>query len=242
MKQCHCRDGFTLIELLVVIAIIAILAAILFPVFAQARESARATSCLSNIKQIGLAYLQYVQDYDERFPPYFTNVPQPPLDWFDVMWPGLLRPYTKNEQIYWCPSDKFKGQRHIVSYWTNNWYHFYSCEYLPNNHPRTLSQFPCPATTVILNDGPANIGGLSWWWNPSNQSPNNPLRGQFGDDDRHKGGGNYIFVDGHAKWFRPEAIRTDKGDDPSNWIFQIGPNDCHNPWYRNDDEPGSPSV
>ena len=62
------RRGFTLIELLVVIAIIAILAAILFPVFAQAREKARATSCLSNLHQIGMANLMYVQDFDERFP------------------------------------------------------------------------------------------------------------------------------------------------------------------------------
>ena len=62
------RRGFTLIELLVVIAIIAILAAILFPVFAQAREKARQTSCLSNLKQIGLAFKMYVQDYDERWP------------------------------------------------------------------------------------------------------------------------------------------------------------------------------
>ncbi len=62
------KKGFTLIELLVVIAIIAILAAILFPVFARAREKARASSCLSNMKQIGLAVLQYAQDYDENFP------------------------------------------------------------------------------------------------------------------------------------------------------------------------------
>src|SRR5690606_624654 len=60
--------GFTLIELLVVIAIIAILAAILFPVFARARENARRTSCLSNIKNMGLAFMQYTQDYDERMP------------------------------------------------------------------------------------------------------------------------------------------------------------------------------
>src|SRR5438034_6492919 len=72
------RNGFTLIELLVVIAIIAILAAILFPVFAQAREKARSISCLSNNKQIGTAYMMYLQDYDENFPPHVTERTAPP--------------------------------------------------------------------------------------------------------------------------------------------------------------------
>ena len=94
-------NGFTLIELLVVIAIIAILAAILFPVFAQAREKARQTSCLSNIKQVNLATLMYVQDYDETFPFHglydFTVGAQG--------WTRKVEPYMKNLQATWCPSD-----------------------------------------------------------------------------------------------------------------------------------------
>jgi prepilin-type N-terminal cleavage/methylation domain-containing protein/prepilin-type processing-associated H-X9-DG protein len=95
--------GFTLIELLVVIAIIAILAAILFPVFAQAREAARKTSCLSNMKQVGLATLMYVQDYDETFPMnlYFGFNPGPCVD---TAW-SVIMPYQKNSQIYACPSN-----------------------------------------------------------------------------------------------------------------------------------------
>ncbi|MDX1931019.1 MAG: DUF1559 domain-containing protein [Capsulimonadales bacterium] len=104
--------GFTLIELLVVIAIIAILAAILFPVFAQAREKARQTSCLSNCKQIGLGLFMYVQDYDERYPGALQSVPpinggsttdrRMPLD-------RQLDPYVKNDQIWRCPSDSVRG-------------------------------------------------------------------------------------------------------------------------------------
>ncbi|HEY3329215.1 MAG TPA: prepilin-type N-terminal cleavage/methylation domain-containing protein [Capsulimonadaceae bacterium] len=92
------KSGFTLIELLVVIAIIAILAAILFPVFAQAREKARATSCMSNMKQIGLATVQYVQDNDEKM--YGGNEL--------TMFPGWIYPYVKAKQSFSCPSDPFQ--------------------------------------------------------------------------------------------------------------------------------------
>ncbi|HEY3331879.1 MAG TPA: DUF1559 domain-containing protein [Capsulimonadaceae bacterium] len=103
------KSGFTLIELLVVIAIIAILAAILFPVFAQAREKARQTACASNLKQLGLAVVQYLQDYDECLPnpsvattvAYNAN-----LRWTCGMgWAGIVYPYVKAKGTYTCPSD-----------------------------------------------------------------------------------------------------------------------------------------
>jgi len=105
------RRGFTLIELLVVIAIIAILAAILFPVFAQAREKARQVSCLSNMKQLGLGYMQYVQDYDET---YIFSV-----RWGDPGqgWAGHLYPYVKSRAIYKCPDDNVVASD-IGGWWT----------------------------------------------------------------------------------------------------------------------------
>jgi len=103
------RKGFTLIELLVVIAIIAILAAILFPVFARARENARRASCMSNLQQLGLGVMMYVQDYDETYPYSIELNSQTPPDgyiwnagtWF---WQQLIYPYTKSTQVTMCPS------------------------------------------------------------------------------------------------------------------------------------------
>jgi prepilin-type N-terminal cleavage/methylation domain-containing protein/prepilin-type processing-associated H-X9-DG protein len=118
------KKGFTLIELLVVIAIIAILAAILFPVFAKVREKARQTSCLSNLRQIGLASLQYMNDYDETYYPHRENIGvngSNPLSTDDggpfaaagitgiadqrVFWISLLQPYTKSYDVFKCPSN-----------------------------------------------------------------------------------------------------------------------------------------
>ena len=98
------RTGFTLIELLVVIAIIAILAAILFPVFAKAREKARQTSCLNNIKQITLGCLQYIQDYDEKFVDD-SAIPGNPVPVGGICsWRFKIQPYIKNWQVFNCPS------------------------------------------------------------------------------------------------------------------------------------------
>jgi prepilin-type N-terminal cleavage/methylation domain-containing protein/prepilin-type processing-associated H-X9-DG protein len=123
------RRAFTLIELLVVIAIIAILAAILFPVFAQAREKARAVSCLSNHKQVVLAALMYVQDYDETFPlglydginPADTYGSNPPSDVTGTYtWARLLEPYFKTWQILTCPDGGSDG-----GVWSGGQYSWY---------------------------------------------------------------------------------------------------------------------
>jgi prepilin-type N-terminal cleavage/methylation domain-containing protein/prepilin-type processing-associated H-X9-DG protein len=130
MKKQHCpmqarysiKKAFTLIELLVVIAIIAILAAILFPVFGRARENARRSSCLSNLKQIGLGIMQYTQDYDERLPQAiyspavtYSGTETTPARNFTTStgalsgnryytWMDFIYPYIKSTQIFVCPS------------------------------------------------------------------------------------------------------------------------------------------
>ena len=126
----HAGAAFTLIELLVVIAIIAILAAILFPVFAQAREKARQAACLSNTKQMGIAAMMYVQDYDETFPNRVNNGGKglcydPALLGAEAgttnpycssyTWPLQLQTYAKNTGIYQCPSGTGRGYRKTVA-------------------------------------------------------------------------------------------------------------------------------
>src|SRR5947208_4476386 len=100
------RRAFTLIELLVVIAIIAILAAILFPVFAQARAKARAISCTSNLKQMGLAWSMYAQDYDERTLPWAPGTLN--IGTNTIWLQDMLQAYSKNRLVFTCPSDGSK--------------------------------------------------------------------------------------------------------------------------------------
>lgn len=104
--------GFTLIELLVVVAIIAVLAAILFPVFARARENARRASCMSNLKQMGLAMMMYTQDYDEHMPSYLLEghgnkiFPAPNGNKYSRQpWFFAIYPYAKSSQLFNCPSE-----------------------------------------------------------------------------------------------------------------------------------------
>ncbi len=142
--------GFTLIELLVVIAIIAILAAILFPVFAQAREKARTTSCLSNSKQVVLAFQMYMQDYDETMVlqqyklPGASDLWNPDYNWW---WPRMMQPYIKTWTIYACPSISNGGIYTAGSNvsWIRNWQLFPAYGY---NYP-ALSPFMGDCATSL---------------------------------------------------------------------------------------------
>ncbi|HEY3330877.1 MAG TPA: DUF1559 domain-containing protein [Capsulimonadaceae bacterium] len=140
------KQAFTLIELLVVIAIIAILAAILFPVFAQAREKARATACISNLKQIGLGYTQYEQDYDETVPCGLSTWGR------GIGWAGQIYPYIKAKGTFMCPNDSTQPTNgaDVVSYATNANLVAYIGNSAPPPVPMKLSSMTAPAKSVQL--------------------------------------------------------------------------------------------
>jgi prepilin-type N-terminal cleavage/methylation domain-containing protein/prepilin-type processing-associated H-X9-DG protein len=186
--------GFTLIELLVVIAIIAILAAILFPVFARAREKARQTSCLSNLKQISLGMLMYAEDYDEMLPYY-----QRPWGW---AWYHDIQPYLNNRDIFVCPSKPEWNEDHAthkVGYGINETV-FPSGNGSPSPVASThLAQIGSPSETIGGADkhqGNVYICGVSF--SGSTAWPYNV-------DARHNEGANFFFMDGHAKWMGATA-------------------------------------
>ena len=213
------KNAFTLIELLVVIAIIAILAAILFPVFAQAREKARQTSCLSNLKQSATATLMYVQDYDETFPMslFIDFSPSPPCT---SSFYNAISPYQKNGDIMRCPSKPqavdFVTGWSIVSGATGLpglcagspplRYLSYNFNYAviengspsnifgvnPNRTVKTLASIEFQVETALISDGVPTLKKI--------HSPNYAC-GLFYSpiDARHNSVVNANFVDGHAK-------------------------------------------
>jgi len=163
-------SGFTLIELLVVIAIIAILAAILFPVFAKVREKARQTSCLSNEKQLGLGFAQYVQDNEETYPGGTIANVLSGNDHFGIGWAGQIYPYVKSTGVYACPDDRAQSQPNAnppmyeVSYAMNT--HIIN-SYLSSafNNPQgpmgKLSGLNAPAQTVLLCEVTNNLANIT---------------------------------------------------------------------------------
>lgn len=205
------KKGFTLIELLVVIAIIAILAAILFPVFAKAREKARQTSCASNLKQIGLAFAQYAQDYDEMFPlwapagatlvaqndsnepgAHFATSPNGANSGNYQSWMDTINPYVKNWQVFACPS---AINRAYCSYGYNSMLNGW------HNGPVSLGAIAKPSEGILTLDynvpygvfaNGVEPGGSATWLRPYTEL--------------HNEGSNICYIDGHVKWQKFEVI------------------------------------
>jgi prepilin-type N-terminal cleavage/methylation domain-containing protein/prepilin-type processing-associated H-X9-DG protein len=207
--------AFTLIELLVVIAIIAILAAILFPVFAQARESARKTTCLSNLKQLGLGWTMYVSDYDEQAVPWALRDPKGKdlndANGVSLSWDRLMQPYIKGNAVLACPSDT--GSLHSVlpgigvvirsyTYAANiggGW-----CDWTPPRATATITQ---PSETVVLieRDNCGSLKGGAVWENCAVNDNESQMAW------RHQLQSNVLYADGHARTAHLVNDATKKG-------------------------------
>lgn len=240
------RSGFTLIELLVVIAIIAILAAILFPVFAKAREKARQAACTSNLKQIGLAFIQYSQDYDGLLPQAYdaTN---------GTLWAYKVAPYVqKAKDTNWytgvgsdfmrCPTSGAHINTGDMATWYSygvNYPYVFGYNAVGNVRPSAVLD-KVPANVFLAGDAtnfnvyhPLEWGLFSRGVDTDgdgikDSSPDGayPFQNYMdGLNPRHSDGVNFVFGDGHAKWVKKQAILKAPTTDPNWWNDSIwGPN------------------
>ena len=207
------RAAFTLIELLVVIAIIAILAAILFPVFAQARENARKTVCVSNEKQIGTATALYYHDYDERFcaqPVEASAIQEAGGDSWNYY--NALFPYLKNKQVWLCPDDVANTNPVLKVEPPNMGYHFNGNIIMGSvSMPKAamLAEIQAPSNLVLMRE--SGVGTVY------NRAYLRPYPGQCddtigwtpppGSQNRfpHRNGINLLITDTHVKWYLPSS-------------------------------------
>ena len=177
------KRGFTLIELLVVIAIIAILAAILFPVFARAREKDRQTSCLSNVKQVALGVMMYMQDYDDAMLHYRYFFPN------ETSWYTVVQPYIQNTQILSCPS---QGSTRATYGWNYRYLGFPGKDGTQTTAAKVLAEVSQPASTGCFFE---TLGVRICY------PPSLPTYVESANASKiHNEGSNVAFLDGHTKW------------------------------------------
>ena len=204
--------GFTLIELLVVIAIIAILAAILFPVFSKARDKAKQTACLSNLKQLVLCELMYCEDWDQMFPTFtswtYDGWTEEYWDTYGFLW--QLEPYVRNVEVLRCPIFG-SGVTYAVNGGTFFGVHGFGMGTDIYSWPRSTGEIECPASVIVMFEearyahalaGPSGSHGdinggfygdfFGQYSYHGGSEPNYPL---------HQNGQNFSFCDGHAKWY-----------------------------------------
>jgi len=211
------RRGFTLIELLVVIAIIAILAAILFPVFAKAREKARQTMCLNNIKQFAMAFHQYVMDWDECMPFAYTEDGQRMIT--------VLYPYINSWKTYECPSVTKKNQMdfytpgfgtssnknwtHLnIGYGVDQYHYPYRSVYEKPKNLATIGH-PSEAGAIFESAGQEAINRCCCCWHvycPDCITTNGAPTWINIISKVHNNGSNVAFYDGHGKWVKWEVL------------------------------------
>ena len=226
MKFTHirpARQGFTLIELLVVIAIIAILAAILFPVFGRARENARRSSCQSNLKQIGLGFLQYTQDYDEKFPLLRNNGAPDNSGGDGYGGPfAAMQPYLKSPQLLQCPSETTAPQSATSATpgYTDYNYNLllgYNPAPVDRNRGLAIATLTQSALTVLAADAvgdyadswESGCGGTTACAAPGGLAVTRSEH--TGAPQRHLETQNFLFTDGHVKAIKGANTSTSAG-------------------------------
>lgn len=225
------RSGFTLIELLVVIAIISLLAAMLFAAFSRARENGRKTSCLSNMKQIQVAIMQYSDVNDETMPLTFADFEPANNTWEPAKgekgWVEAIQPQIQNLQVFNCPSDSSTATSSASTT---------QCDYAYNSAlgfsaggariPRIMADISNPASTILLLEA---VPGDATNSAPAVRNKTGPMTGANAFTNtklaRHLGGSNLVFVDGHAKWYQAVSdTESDKIMGPNTTYAASGDN------------------
>jgi prepilin-type N-terminal cleavage/methylation domain-containing protein/prepilin-type processing-associated H-X9-DG protein len=235
------RRGFTLIELLVVIAIIAILAAILFPVFAQAREKARQSMCISNLRQISTGMMMYVQDNDDMFP----SAPASDVTWIFWIENYISKPKNFTEprgNVYSCPSNP-----HVISQ-SRDALALYP--WLPARYGLTLDRgrysWHCSycVNDSIIGETGFQFVPLAAWQRPSEEYLFLETRTDTDVDSNdvdlannevfmgHSSGMNIVYVDGHVKWLRDQRVPNDNArfNGQGQPVYWNSSGDAPSPW------------